>query len=46
MCSAANYPIKGLHMLLKALTIVKAYYPDVKLFIPGTPLRPVNSDKS
>ena len=46
MCSAANYPIKGLHMLLKALTIVKAYYPDVKLFIPGTPLRPVNSVKS
>lgn len=46
MCSAANYPIKGLHMLLKALTIVKSYYPDVKLFIPGTPLRPVNSIKS
>lgn len=46
MCSAANYPIKGLHMLLKALTIVKIHYPNVKLFVPGTPLRPVNSIKS
>lgn len=39
MCSAANYPIKGLHMLLKALHIVKKYYPDIKLYIPGTVLR-------
>lgn len=46
MCSAANYPIKGLHMLLKALTIVITAYPDVKLYIPGTPLRPANSVKS
>lgn len=43
MCSAANYPIKGLHMLLKALKLVKVYYPDVKLYVPGTPLRAVNS---
>lgn len=46
MCSAANYPIKGLHMLLKALSIVKLHYPDVKLFIPGTPLRRINSIQS
>lgn len=46
MCSAANYPIKGLHMLLKALPIVRTYYPDVKLFVPGTPLQEVNSFKS
>lgn len=39
MCPAANYPIKGLHMLLKALAIVKKKYPDVKLSIPGTPLK-------
>lgn len=45
MCSAANYPIKGLHMLLKALSLVKVYFPDVKLFIPGTPLKNVNSLK-
>lgn len=39
MCPAANYPIKGLHMLLKALAIVKKKYPDVMLFIPGSPLK-------
>ena len=39
MCSAANYPIKGLHMLLKALAIVKKKYPDVTLSIPGTKLK-------
>ena len=36
MCPAANYPIKGLHMLLKAVAIVKEKYSDVQLFIPGT----------
>lgn len=46
MCSAANYPIKGLHMLLKALVIVKNNYPDVKLFIPGTKLRKATNLKS
>lgn len=46
MCSAANYPIKGLHMLLKALVIVKAQYPKVKLNIPGTPLRKLMGLKS
>jgi len=46
MCSAANYPIKGLHMLLKALTIVKKVYPDVKLFVPGTVLKDTKSLKS
>ena len=46
MCSAANYPIKGLHMLLKALEIVKKKYPNVKLSVPGTVLRKVNDFKS
>lgn len=45
MCPAANYPIKGLHMLLKALDIVKIQYPDVKLYIPGTPLRDITTIK-
>lgn len=45
MCSAADYPIKGLHMLLRALVIVKKTYPDVKLFVPGTPLRSTNTLK-
>lgn len=39
MCPAANYPIKGLHMLLKAIAIIKSKYPDIKLTIPGTPLK-------
>lgn len=43
MCSAANYPIKGLHMLLKALALVKREYPDVKLYIPGTKISKPNS---
>lgn len=45
MCSAADYPIKGLHMLLKALAIVRETYPDVTLNIPGTPLRKLTNLK-
>lgn len=46
MCPAANYPIKGLHMLLKALAIVKETYPAVRLYIPGTVLKNPTSLKS
>ena len=46
MCSAANYPIKGLHMLLKALSIVKNTYPDVRLYIPGTVLKNTSTLKN
>ncbi|HEX3026353.1 MAG TPA: glycosyltransferase family 4 protein [Clostridia bacterium] len=28
-------PLKGLHMLLRALTLVKSRIPDVKLYVPG-----------
>ena len=35
MCPEAYYPIKGLHILLKAIAIVKHSIPDVKLTIPG-----------
>ncbi len=45
MCPAANYPIKGLHMLLKALSIVKRQYPEIKLTVPGTPLKDKKSIK-
>lgn len=34
-CPASTYPIKGLHVLLRALSIVKQYYPTVILKIPG-----------
>lgn len=33
--TAGPNPIKGHHMLLRALSIVKDRYPDVKLMIPG-----------
>lgn len=32
---AGGYPVKGHHILLKALGIVKKEIPDVKLYIPG-----------
>lgn len=35
MSNAAGYPIKGLHILLKALSLVVQKYPNAKLFIPG-----------
>lgn len=38
MCNAADYPLKGLHILLRALVLVKRKYPDVKLYVPGIPL--------
>lgn len=46
MCPAADYPVKGLHILLKALSIVKNKYPDVKLHIPGSKLREHSSIKN
>lgn len=36
--NAGSMPLKGHHILLEALSIIKKSYPDVKLFIPGTPL--------
>lgn len=33
--SQASYPIKGLHILLQAVYILKQSYPDVKLYIAG-----------
>lgn len=33
--SQGNYPLKGLHQLLKALSIVKKTHPDVRLYIGG-----------
>lgn len=35
MCNSSNYSIKGLHMLLRALALVKRSYPDVLLYLPG-----------
>ena len=33
--SFANYPLKGLHILIKAVSIVKRRYQDVKVYVPG-----------
>lgn len=35
MTGAAHYSLKGLHIVIEALAIVKRKYPDVKLYIPG-----------
>lgn len=35
MSNAAGYPIKGLHILLKALSLVIQKYPETILLIPG-----------
>jgi glycosyltransferase involved in cell wall biosynthesis len=35
MSNAAGYPIKGLHVLLKALRFVLLKYPEARLYIPG-----------
>ena len=34
MC-AAGYPLKGIHIMLKAIKLVKEKYPNVKLYVPG-----------
>lgn len=34
--SQASYPIKGFHILLKALTIVKSRYPDLQVKVAGS----------
>ena len=33
--NAGGYPVKGHHILFKALAIVKKHYPSIKLIIPG-----------
>lgn len=35
ICTASGYPLKGLHMVISAVALLKKYYNDVKLYIPG-----------
>ena len=35
ICNASGYPLKGLHMLLRAVSLLKKKYPDIKLRVPG-----------
>lgn len=32
---SSTYPLKGIHVLIDALALVKKKYPDVKLYVPG-----------
>lgn len=36
ICNASGYPLKGLHMILQAVALLKQRYPDVRLYVPGT----------
>lgn len=38
-CSQSHYPIKGLHLCLQALALVKRQYPDVVLYVGGEDIR-------
>ena len=35
ICNASGYPLKGLHMMLRAVALLKHKYPDIKLYVPG-----------
>ena len=35
ICNASGYPLKGLHMILKAVSVLKEKYDDIKLYVPG-----------
>lgn len=35
ICNASGYPLKGLHMALRAVALLKRKYPDIKLYVPG-----------
>lgn len=35
ICTASGYPLKGLHMVLRAVSLLKEEYTDIKLYVPG-----------
>jgi glycosyltransferase involved in cell wall biosynthesis len=35
ICTASGYPLKGLHMVLRAVALLKKAYPDIRLYVPG-----------
>ena len=41
--SQGGYPIKGLHIVLEALNILKHRYPDIKLYVAGRDITKCNS---
>lgn len=44
--SQGNYSLKGLHYALKAIAIVKKYYPDVKLIVAGGDILKLNEKET
>lgn len=38
-CSQSHYPVKGLHLTLQALALVKREYPDAMLYVGGEDIR-------
>lgn len=38
LCNASGYPLKGLHITLKAIARLKKKYPNIKLYVPGKSL--------
>lgn len=38
ICNASGYSLKGLHVLLRAVAMLKNKYPDIKLYVPGDPM--------
>ena len=45
-CNASGYPIKGLHVLLKAVALLKVKYPQIRLHIPGESMAETSSFKA
>ena len=37
--TASGYPLKGLHIMLRAAAILKDEYPDIKIYVPGASLK-------
>ncbi len=45
MMPAGFNPLKGLHLAIKTVSILKSYYPDIELKVPGVPVKHINSSK-
>lgn len=43
ICTASGYPLKGLHMVLRAIALLKNEYPNIKLYVPGPKMISDNS---
>lgn len=43
--SQGNYPIKGLHIMLKAAAILRKKYPDIRVFVAGDKITAYESHK-